>query len=195
VLLDEPYPANLPVVPSCHDCNEGASADEEYVACLIDCVLAGSASPEEVQRSKIRRILSEKPALAARLTKAKRQMDGNASFSVEDRRVRNVALKLARGHALYELNEPQFNEPFGLGYVPLPLLLEDNRNNFERPPISHIWPEVGSRGMQRLFANGSLSPEWIIVQMGRYRYLASVGDAVVVRIVLSEYLACEVVWS
>jgi hypothetical protein len=43
VLLDEPYPPNLPVVPACRDCNEEASADEEYVACLVECTLAGSA--------------------------------------------------------------------------------------------------------------------------------------------------------
>jgi hypothetical protein len=29
VLLDEPYPENLPVVPACKSCNSGFSADEE----------------------------------------------------------------------------------------------------------------------------------------------------------------------
>lgn len=37
---------------------------------------------------------------------------------------------------------------------------------------------------------------WVEVQSGRYRYLAALdGTETVVRMVLSEYLACEVRWS
>jgi hypothetical protein len=36
---------------------------------------------------------------------------------------------------------------------------------------------------------------WITVQEGRYRFVAAAGAAAIVRMVLSEYLACEVVWS
>lgn len=43
VLLDEPYPANLPAVGCCDACNSGASSDEEYVACIIDCAASGWA--------------------------------------------------------------------------------------------------------------------------------------------------------
>lgn len=49
--------------------------------------------------------------------------------------------------------------------------------------------------MQRLTTEYSNTPEWIVVQPGRYRYVAFVDDTVVVRMVLSEYLACEVIWS
>ena len=110
VLLDEPYPEDLPVVPTCHKCNEGFSVDEEYVACLIDCVISGTVSPEKVQRDKIRRILTNKPALTARLTWACKEESGAVRFSVEDSRVKNVVLKLGRGHALFELNEPQYED-------------------------------------------------------------------------------------
>src|SRR5579883_1837339 len=40
VLLDDPLPKNLAVVPACLSCNTGLSGDE-YFACLIECVLAG----------------------------------------------------------------------------------------------------------------------------------------------------------
>jgi hypothetical protein len=64
---------------------------------------------------------------------------------------------------------------------------------FERPSGGlSVWPEVGSRAMQRLLAEGE---EWVTVQAGRYRYMATADSAVRVRMVLSEYLACEVVWS
>ncbi len=63
ILLDEPYAANLPVVPACAKCNGGFSLDEEYFACLVECARTGSV--ESVLRPKIRWILNESPALAA----------------------------------------------------------------------------------------------------------------------------------
>ena len=38
-------------------------------------------------------------------------------------------------------------------------------------------------------------PGWVVVQEGRYRYMAGVEDGNVVRMVLSEYLGCKVVWD
>jgi hypothetical protein len=57
ILLDEPYPDNLPVFAACARCNRGFSLDEEYVACLIDCSRSGSV--DAVQRPKISRVLEE----------------------------------------------------------------------------------------------------------------------------------------
>ena len=37
VLLDEPYPENLMVCPSCLKCNNALSVDEVYLACLRKC--------------------------------------------------------------------------------------------------------------------------------------------------------------
>ncbi len=149
VLLDEPYPENLPVVPACHKCNEGFSVDEEYVACLIDCVISETTSPEKVQREKVRRILLNKPALTAKLAAAHHKKHGVSQFSVEDSRVKNLILKLGRGHALFELNEPQYEEPVSIEYVSLPSLSDNERTRFEYLPTPTIFPEVGSRAMQR----------------------------------------------
>lgn len=195
VLLDDPYPENLPVVPACRECNEGFSSDEQYTACLIDCALAGSASPTEVGREKIRRILAETPALGARLAAARQEVEGAVQFAVEPDRVRNVVLKLGRGHALFELNELHYGEPSELSIRPLPALSKDMRDRFEQLPAAAVWPEVGSRAMQRLACSLDFSPQWIVVQPGRYRYAAVAGNGVAVRMILSEYLACEVHWS
>lgn len=198
VLLDEPYPENLSIVLACEECNKTVSADEEYVACLIECTVVGSASPGPLHREKIRRILTDRPALAARLANAYTRIGGVKRFEVETDRVRNVVLKLARGHALFELNEPHPREPSSLVFAPLLSMSADSRNAFEQPPDKVLWPEVGSRAMQRLVGSPTRSPEWLVVQPGRYRYLAYADgwvDRVVVRIVLSEYLACEVVWT
>lgn len=201
VLLDEPYPENLPVVPACGSCNAGFSLDEEYLACLVDCVLTGSVDAHGRHRDKIQRILARKPALALRLTQGRTEANGEVAFVPEADRVRNVVLKLARGHVAFELNEPQLDEPDALSFVPLALMDPDTRTTFESPRQTSILPEVGSRAMQRVVvacqgeAEWIASADWITVQAGRYRYMADVGDGAIVRVVLSEYLGCEVVWS
>jgi hypothetical protein len=195
VLLDEPYPSNLPVVPACVMCNTSFSVDEEYVACLVGCVLAGSTTEQDIKREKVRRILREKVSLATRMGQARVQ-DGIAiRFLPEYDRVENVVLKLARGHEAFELNEPQIDAPSSMAFLPLSLMDAGDRARFETPPWSSVWPEVGSRAMQRLIRGGTSTPGWVIAQEGRYRYLTALGDGVVIRFVLSEYLACEVTWD
>lgn len=126
---------------------------------------------------------------------AARKQDGQKSvFSVERARIERVVVKLARGHSLYELNEPQLSVPSSVTIVPLHLLGNEVREAFECT-TEHgfaIWPEVGSRAMQRLV---ECEQKWIEVQLGRYRYLATADATVRVRMVLSEYLACEVSWD
>jgi hypothetical protein len=139
--------------------------------------------------------LSQRPALAARLEGARSDLQGVPHFAVEQARVRNVVLKLARGHALFELNEPQLKEPSNVVYAPLSQWDVSTRDEFERPPLYGPSPEVGSRAMQRMLMSEDFAAEWIVVQPQRYRYLAFVGSNLVVRVVLSEYLACEVVWE
>lgn len=196
VFLDEPLPANLPVVPACAECNNGFSADEEYLACLIACVDAGSTEPQDLAREKIRRILTSKPALRARIEQSKSMPDGRATFMPDWDRVRNVMLKLAKGHALYELHESCAGEPDRFAVLPLILMDDGQRDSFENPDASSGWPEVGSRAMQRLVIGTDLSPGgWIVVQEGRYRYNASICDGCDVRIVINEYLACHVCWQ
>lgn len=191
VLLEEPFPDNLAVVPACLECNNAASVDEEYLACLIECVMCGTTNPAGLSREKIRRLLSERPALRGKLAAAHRR-DGKLSvFSVELDRVERIVVKLARGHSLYELNEPQLSAPSSVAIAPLCLLDDEAREVFEGQGFD-MWPEVGSRAMQRLIEGGQ---EWITVQPGRYRYLATANSEVRVRLVLSEYLACEVIWD
>lgn len=195
VLLDEPFPKNLPRVDCCDACNQASSLDEEYVACLVDVAIAGSADPRRVSRSKVARLLRDKPALQERLRRSlgKRNQE-RAGISVEVERVRRVAEKLARGHAVFELNEPQYGPATEVMVLPLKMLGSQRRESFEHVPVPDVWPEVGSRAMQRVAARGGLA-EWLEVQEGRYRYLAVATQAgILVRAVLSRYLAIEVRW-
>lgn len=197
ILLDEPYPENLMAAPACRDCNNGLSIDEKYLACLLECVIAGVAAPESLYRDKIARILREDPSLLARLQDARTVSPSGLVWVTEIDRVNRVVVKLARCHAAFELNEPQLREPSRLRIKPLLLMTESERATFERDDDQFgIWPEVGSRALQRLLVSGSdlFNEGWLIVQDGNYRFRINQSNGLTVMIVLREYLGCEIVW-
>lgn len=199
VLLDPPYPPNTPVVSACEQCNNSYSVDEPYLACLVDCVIRGGVQTCGGRaRAKVVRILREKPHLAEHIERARREDLFGPRWFPDMKRVLPIVLKLARGHIAYEFAEPRLDEPSQILIAPLESLTAYQLCRFESPtePGSvAVWPEVGSRAF--LAACGadnraSSTAGWLIVQEGRYRYLAL--DERTVRFVLSEYLACEVVW-
>jgi hypothetical protein len=210
ILLDPPFPTNLPVVPACYRCNNGFSRDEEYLACLIECGIAGSTNPDSIRRTRIASILRRSPALRLRIEAAKSVVNGNTAFVAEELRVQNVLLKLARGHAAFELSSAFHHAPTSLMWWPMSIMTEEQRDSFDASHVTELLGEVGSRGMQRLLVTqvtlasptGELSAlnliinDWVDVQEGRYRYLAIDHNAEVrIKIVLSEFLACEVSWE
>jgi hypothetical protein len=210
VFLDSPPPENLPVVWACSSCNNGFSLDEAYVACLIESVIAGSTDPDDITRPGVANMLRRTPALRARIEAAKSSTDGQTQFNVEPERIRSVVLKLARGHAAFELSQVCREEPASIWWYPLPLMTDAQRDNFDASHVVQMFGEVGSRGLQRLLvtqisltsANGEesmlnlLINDWLDVQEGCYRYLAiDDGGEIKVKIVIREYLACEVTWA
>jgi len=46
-LLDNPYPENLPIAEACSKCNGDFSLDEEYLSCLVECVIHGTTKPDD----------------------------------------------------------------------------------------------------------------------------------------------------
>jgi hypothetical protein len=197
VFLEEPYPENLMASPACRQCNNGFSADEEYLACLVECVVVGEVDLQRL-RPKVARILDRSPALLMKLQRARSEAGGSPTWAVESNRASKVVLKLARCHAAYELNEPQIEEPAFVTFKPLPLMADEERAAFEgQDGQLALWPEVGSRAMQRLFVLGNdvFSEVWLVVQDGNYRYRVSQLPGMVVKMVIREYLACEVGWE
>jgi len=121
-------------------------------------------------------------------------------WTPENDRVRNVVLKLARGHVAYELSLPQLDEPSVVGFLPFITMSEDDRTGFESvgPGGLRAWPEIGSRAFLRACGAKPYADApgpWIDIQPGRYRYAVNEDGGVLVRIVLAEYLACQVVWE
>lgn len=199
VFLDEPYPDNLMVCSCCLKCNNAFSIDETYLACLLECVLAGDADPSKLLRPKIANVLTHNGSLIRRLKRARSEGEDGPVWSIENDRIRTVVLKLARAHAAYEYNEPRLGEPDQIDFRPLLAMRGDEREEFERTEEGMLagWPEVGSRAMQRLLIVRSdvWQEGWLVVQDGNYRFRISEEDGLTVKIVLREYLACQVAWD
>jgi hypothetical protein len=218
IFLDDPLPENLPVVDACLRCNSEASADEQYLACLLDCVVTGSACPCKSHREKVRSTLEKRPALQSFIDAGRRPgLGGGLLWTPDPQRVENIILKLARGHIAYEYSETQHDEPeyveyrplpwntdlfrgiptSSVEYRPLPLMSAEEIRSFEQNPLLQAWPEIGSRAFIRaVVATGVpyTNDGWQVIQEARYRYTVSCTPAIQVKFVLGEYLACEVGW-
>lgn len=209
-LLERPFPSNLPVVGCCDSCNQDFSRDEQYFVCLIESVLCGSTDPKEFGRPSVAKIMQDSPALRQRIENSKTDLAGQIAFVPEMERVRNVMLKLARGHAAFELSQPCREEPDHFWCGALYSLAQEDQDVFHSVHFQEIFGEVGSRNMQRLLVMqmpvqhengeqrnlGMLINDWVDVQDNLYRYIA-IDDMgmLIIRIVVAEYFACEVGWG
>lgn len=176
VFLDDPLPENLPVVEACRECNGGFSLDEEYLACLLECVMTGTTETEGLAREKVKRALSRNPRLTAQLEACRWDDDtGRPWWQPDEARVRNVVIKLAKGHTIYELSEPWHDELDAYSVRGIPAMLGVERQEFEGigGEARRVWPERGSRAFLRVLGK-SVPPAqvgaWLIVQPGHYRY-------------------------
>lgn len=146
VLLDKPYPDEMIAVPACYACNNGASIDESWLACVVECTVTGEVEPNRGSREAVAKMLTHSPALAASMA-AMRTIDENGTiFQPDVERVRRIVTKIARAHAAYELHEHFEHEPSSVQVFPLPLLSDDALQDFETLGGGGfaMWPEVGS---------------------------------------------------
>lgn len=198
VFLDKPYPNELIVVPSCYECNNSASLDESWLACVVECTVTGEVEAARVSRPVVAKMLAHSPALASSMAAIRSVTENGTIFHPDIDRVRRIVTKIARAHAAYELHEHFEQEPISVDVFPLPSLSHQALHDFESLGGGKLamWPEVGSRAMQRLLEGyPGDRPGWVVVQKDRYRYMAGIENGRVVRIVFSEYLGCEVVWD
>ncbi|MFP6583641.1 MAG: hypothetical protein VCD00_13960 [Candidatus Hydrogenedentota bacterium] len=195
VLLDKPYPQNLPVVPCCARCNADFSLDEEYTACFIEYVITGANSAKEIERARIRETLLRNPNLDARIRAARQESDtGEIQWSPEVVRIRNVMRKLAAGHIYFE---------YGISMLPqdpivevFPIAQLDNPSEFFDTVDFPLWPEIGSHAFNQVVTGrgNSGTDNWYEIQAGNSAYLVSQVGGNSARIFLRDYLACEVRW-
>ena len=201
-LLRKPYPKNLPVVRICTRCNNGFSADEEYLSLFLHCVLTGSTDPDAHRDERVRRALERHGNLRARIERSKtdRTIGGEARcvWKPETARVERVVVKNARGHALYECGEPMLTAPAHVRTMPVASMTAAEWDEFDGVRSAGEltgFPEVGSRMMTRVLTGQDMCDGWVIVQDGVYRFRVEQCLGMRVRSVLFEYLATEVHWS
>ena len=210
VLLDRPLPDYPAKIQACEECNRSYSLDEEYFSTIIGCALSGTTDPARQTISRVGRTLLHTPALRASIEASRVETSGGTSFVPVRSRIDRVVLKLARSHVAYESSVPQPTEPRLLQWKPLSTLSQAEQEAWEEPEFIGLIDEIGSRASQRqivvqamgVSSSGDHVPfaflmnDWIEVQEGVYRYHVSVSERCVrARMVVREYLACEVVWD
>jgi hypothetical protein len=208
VLLDEPFPENLPVVGCCKQCNSQLSLDEEYFAAAIECMLHSTSEPENLSREKIKAILRRNIKLKERIASSFfyedpvlfPNMERHSFFRMERLRIENVVTKLAKGHVKFELSTPMYEPPSTIIIKPVDNFSDEEYNFFFFEEQSQgKFPEIGSRSFMKMCidtrSNSTLNQNWITVQDGRYEYcvIDHIGR-ISVKILLSNYLVCYVEW-
>ena len=200
-LLHLPFPRNMPIVHICAECNHGFSKDERYLVALLGAVVSGSTDPDAQVNSNAARILRNDQIVRSDVERGKKEYktiggEARVLWSVNFKRVKTVVVKNARGHLFFEYGEPMLREPLSVSVIPLNSMTGTERDDFEKIPEDSVWPEVGSRMMTRMMTGQDLDGSWIVVQPGVYRYSVAQHDGdIMVRSVMSEYLATEVSWE
>lgn len=200
-ILDRPFPNDLPTVQICKSCNTSFSNDEEYFTAFLGSVLAGTADPDQQVVERSEKILGNNHRLQNEIVsqlQIVKGADGNdqVTFVPDIARIQNVVIKNARGHVLFEHGQRAEGEPAHVAIHPIPTLSPNALANFETIDYGAGWPEVGSRLMQRLISGEDMRPDgWVVVQPNVYRFAVMNHGQFIVRTVIREYLATEVVWD
>lgn len=206
-------PSDLPVLSACQNCNNGFSSDELYTRTYIECLKAvlidnnlDCLHVESTDRKEKREVkLTIKKALDQKML-------------IFDDRVGRVLLKLAIGHAVYELSEGYHSLawdgiPLYTKYIIRATVSEKEWNylEFAEAMNDKILPVVGSRVYRNLlvcqlplksFEDSSdvnlnlLMMDWTDIQDGEYRYIAYLDDdKLVVKMIILDFLYGEVVFK
>ncbi|MEX0653929.1 MAG: hypothetical protein WD534_12790 [Phycisphaeraceae bacterium] len=131
------------------------------MACLVECALCGSTEPEAIQREKVRRSLERNAKLQARIQSCSTTETGQLIWMPELERVQNVVVKLAQGHAAYELY-PVFEPPNAVDIRPFVSMTDSERESFDSPQHEGLqaWPEIGFRAFMRACMRSERSMNW-----------------------------------
>ena len=208
VFLNKPYPGDLPIVPACFKCNNSFSQDELFVAILIEKLKSNYYGSQYPLPADTLARLSVNPKIASAIDNAIVSND-LARF---DDRIKNVALKLAISHAVYELSEGYCAKDANIDYSFSNNMSIENREDFESAIVLNdkLLPEIGSRAYERIMAmevsaQSQEQPDqtvtvplmlldWVDVQESRYLYTCyNLSDAIVVKMIISDFLYVSVI--
>lgn len=194
-LLNKPYPDNMSITYVCEPCNTSFSLDEEYMIAFISVVLSGTTEPEKQRSLRGKEILSRNEGLRRRIA-ASQTSGPNAVWMPEIERIQSVVIKNARGHALYEAGEAKMEEPISAFIKPICTMSQQEIDEFVGASTMEVWPEVGSRWMQRVVEGDNFDNiGFLVVQPDIYSFQIGTSNGLSIKSVIHNYLATEVVWD
>lgn len=197
VFLEKPYPHNLPVVPCCKKCNESFSLDEQFLAVLLECIYSGSCELEKLNRNSIKQTLKHRPLLLNQMNLSIKFNKNQFAVNIEEERIKNVILKLAKGHLMYEFNTSLLKPPNKIFFDFVSALCAKEKEIFVQPIKLTKIPEIGCRACSNLLLSceGHIYTHWINVQDNSYQYIVGYCDAYIVRGVIRDIFIYEVIWN
>jgi hypothetical protein len=202
-LCSKPRPSDLVVVPSCADCNGGASKDDEYFKTVMVWKETAGSHPEagRIRESVFRGLaMPEKAKFARRLVAGIREVDvrtpaglhvGRAtSFDVDLTRLDRVVARVTRGlywHTNGHVRLPSDHEVIvwseeGLRGVP-PAQAGELRRNLVEPVLRNPVQSIGRGVLQYRFARGDRDhvTGWLLEFYNDVRFLAFTGPSLPAR--------------
>ena len=209
--LKKPLPSDLPVLPACKKCNNGFSSDELYVRAYIECLKAVFA---DADLNAIQPLQSDRREIRDAKESVKAALD--AKKITFDKRIGRILLKLAVGHATYELSGGYHSrkwQPLYTKYIIRPTASEEAWADLEYAELLNdkVLPELGSRVFRKIYIIQPLLKsmdsddtqkenlcflDWTDIQDGIYRYIAYIeGSRLTVKMILMDYLYAEVVFQ
>ncbi|MBQ9763563.1 MAG: hypothetical protein IJV92_04315 [Phascolarctobacterium sp.] len=199
--LIEPYPENMCVVPACFECNNGYSRDEKYVSCFLDVLKAAIYDGYVCNSNTIIR-LSQDDNLKKLLDEQIKVIDEKVYYTIDEKRLCNIILKLAKGHAGFELDYVCLDDcEIKLAYNFAFNMSESDIGVFAEVPEISVVHEVGSRccNAPLILRNIKTGDEsaflfWHEVQENQYRYQTVYNEdgVISVKIVIYEILYCRI---
>lgn len=199
--LVEPYPKNMCVVPACFECNNGYSEDEKYVSCFLDVLKSAIYNDYDCNAYTIRR-LSHDGNLKKLLDEQIKVIDEKVYYTIDEKRFYNIILKLAKGHAGFELDCVCFDySKIKMTYDFVFNMSESDIEAFADVPEISVVHEVGSRccNAPLVLRNVKTGEDsaflfWHEVQENQYRYqtLYNEDGKISVKIVIYEMLYCRI---
>lgn len=211
--LKNPLPCDLPVLPACFKCNNGYSSDElytrTYINCLKEVICNNNMDYLDISLDDLKAVREAKQTIKAAF---------DQKLLTYDKRVGRILLKLAIGHAVYELSEGYPSTkwsgiPLYTRYIVRGTVSEAEWRDLEYAEAitDQRIPEIGSRAYRNIyvvqaglssFESGSklnanlVMLDWTDIQDGEYRYIAYFNQKyLIVKMILLDYLYGEVVFQ
>lgn len=199
--LTKPYPENMATVPACFECNNGFSDDEKYVSCFLE-VLKEYVYGEYIRSVDTARRLEKDDNLKKLIDEQIVLRNGKIYYIIDEKRFRRILIKLAKGHAGFEMDYICFDdEQVNLKYNFIFRMSLEDISDFEEIQQMDIAPEIGSRYSITPFIVQNIETGdvvgftfWNEVQEDRYRYQVIYNErgGICVKIIIYEMLYCRV---